>query len=257
VVLYAVSVMRRTVLCVCATLAALSTVPGRAVVTGIAAQRIPVPSLVLWAWERPEDLRGLGTSAGVAFLSQTITLDRSIVVQPRRQPLHVDPSTSLIAVTRIETAPGAIASDADTTDLIAAAIARTATLPQVVGVQVDFDAVRSERTFYRDLLTRVRALLPSTVPMSVTSLASWCAGDRWLDRLPIDEAVAMMFRLGPMNEPYAEIAETPAAAARECNALGTSLDEPIRVRRAGRRIYVFNPKAWTRDTVVQARGVAG
>jgi len=67
----------------------------------MASQRIPAPSLVLWAWERPEDLRGLGTSAGVAFLAQTIALDESIAVRPRRQPLHVDRSTALIAVTRI------------------------------------------------------------------------------------------------------------------------------------------------------------
>jgi hypothetical protein len=211
---------------------------------------------MLWAWERPEDLRGLGTTAGVAFLSQTITLDGNILIPtPRRQPLYVDPSTPLIAVTRIETT-AVPALYADLVDAVAAAIVRTAALPQVVAVQVDFDAVRSERTFYGFLVGRVRARLPSNVPISVTALASWCAGDRWLDRLPIDEAVAMMFRLGPTNAPYADIADTPALAARECSAVGTSLDEPLHLRRSGRRLYVFNPKPWTRDSVKQARGVA-
>ncbi len=64
-----------------------------------------LPLLMLWAWERPEDLRGLDESIGVAFLSQTITLggDR-VSVQPRRQPLRVAPEARLMAVTRIEIA---------------------------------------------------------------------------------------------------------------------------------------------------------
>ena len=32
------------------------------------------PRVMLWAWERPEDLRGLGSDTGVAFLAQTISL---------------------------------------------------------------------------------------------------------------------------------------------------------------------------------------
>ena len=193
----------------------------------------------------------------MAFLAQTITIDGRIVIHgPRRQPLFVDPSTPLMTVTRIETAAPVAALDADIVDDVAVAIVRSAALPQVIGVQVDFDAVRSERTFYRDLLRRIRARLPTNVPVSVTALASWCAGDRWLDQLPIDEAVAMIFRLGPMNAPYAAIADTPTSVARQCTAVGTSLDEPIHLRRSGRRVYVFNPKSWTPESVRLARGVA-
>jgi hypothetical protein len=32
-----------------------------------------LPALVLWAWERPVDLRTLPAGTGVAFLAQTIT----------------------------------------------------------------------------------------------------------------------------------------------------------------------------------------
>jgi len=32
-----------------------------------------LPRLILWAWERPEDLRALDPDTGVAFLAQTIT----------------------------------------------------------------------------------------------------------------------------------------------------------------------------------------
>jgi len=94
------------------------------------------------------------------------------------------------------------------------------------------------------------------VPLSVTALASWCAGDRWMHGLPIDEAVPMLFQMGPEHTIYAGIAASPVAAAPECRgALGTSLDEPLRVRAAGRRIYVFNAAAWTPASVSRARAV--
>lgn len=63
------------------------------------------PPIILWAWERPEDLRFLNTDkVGVAFLAQTLTLTgNEINTKPRPQPLNVTPQTTLIAVTRIET----------------------------------------------------------------------------------------------------------------------------------------------------------
>src|SRR5207245_3835544 len=87
-------------------------------------------------------------------------------------------------------------------DAIAIAIARTAALPRVAGVQVDFDATASQRAFYRELLERLRARLAPGTPISITALASWCVGDHWLGDLPIDEAVPLRFRMGPVNEPY-------------------------------------------------------
>jgi hypothetical protein len=77
-----------------------------------------------------------------------------------------------------------------------------------------------------------------------------------MDGLPVNEAVPMLFRLGPINAPYAGLARSSAAAAAECRgALGTSLDEPLHVRAAGRRVYVFNASAWTPASVTQAQGV--
>ena len=71
-----------------------------------------LPHLVLWAWERPEDLRGLDRDVAVAFLAQTIDLKADgLQVSPRRQPLRVDPETSLIAVTRVATRGAAMSAD--------------------------------------------------------------------------------------------------------------------------------------------------
>src|SRR6185295_3469944 len=63
------------------------------------------PRVVLWAWERPEDLRFVDPKrVAVAFLAQTVVLKSDqVVFNPRHQPLEVAPETKLIAVTRIET----------------------------------------------------------------------------------------------------------------------------------------------------------
>jgi hypothetical protein len=72
-----------------------------------------LPPLMLWAWERPTDLRGLSSGIGVAFLSQTIHLQSGAIgISPRRQKLVVSPGTRLVAVTRIEATPAAL-SDLD------------------------------------------------------------------------------------------------------------------------------------------------
>ena len=54
--------------------------------------RVSMPGLVLWAWERPEDLRFIdATSTGVAYLAATIELqpDGTERFQFRHQPLRV------------------------------------------------------------------------------------------------------------------------------------------------------------------------
>ena len=206
---------------------------------------------MLWAWERPVDLRGLAPDTGVAFLAQTITVsDGASIVSPRRQPLNVSPATRLAAVTRIE-APGPASLSRDRIDALVAAIARTSQLPQVTAVQIDFDATRGQREMYRRLLFAVRAALPRRIPLSMTALASWCLQDAWLDDLPIDEAVPMLFRMGP--EEQAHRAAWQGRFTGICaSAIGTSLDEPLPYRSA-RRLYVFNPQPWTADAAAAAR----
>jgi hypothetical protein len=214
-----------------------------------------LPRVFIWAWERPEDLRDLHRGIGVAFLAQTISIEGAeFRVAPRRQPLRVSPATALIAVTRIENAGAAGPSRRPPIDAVASAVAATAQLPRVSAVQLDFDALASDRPFYRQLLRRLRDRLPPKVPISITALASWCAGDNWLGGLPIDEAVPMLFRMGPVNEPLRRIGVARQSASPSCRgAIGTSLDEPIETRADGRRVYVFNPRSWTGMTLLQAR----
>ena len=220
-------------------------------------QTSKVPAIVFWAWERPEDLRFLRPNkAGVAFLAKTIYLraagERSssgtsptFSVRPRLQPLRIAPGAPLIAVARIETlpvprlfqSPSARQSPVNFNmpglrEKIVAEVSDLQFLPHVAAVQIDFDAAASEHTFYAALLQDVRRRLPPSMPLSITALASWCIGDRWLTQLPpgtLDEAVPMLFRLGPDSAEVARFLlsgdEFPVSACR--GSLGLSTDEPL------------------------------
>ena len=205
-----------------------------------------LPRLMLWAWERPTDLRDLDAHAGVAFLSQTLVVRNDAVrVVPRRSPLRVSPATALVAVTRIEIGEGggrALGEPAVAT--MADAIARTMALPRVRGVQIDFDAAESERAFYRALVVAVRKTLGPDVPLSITALASWCAEDRWLNGLPVDEAVPMLFRMGPAAAVLRAQWGIGTVAPKCRTSRGVSLDEAAPRRGGSGRTYVFNPGPW-------------
>ncbi len=212
-----------------------------------------LPPLMLWAWERPTDLRDLPAGTGVAFLAQTIHLQAgTIAMAPRRQPLLVSPATSLLAVTRIEAAPSEI-SDLSGADLarLASTIAGTAALPRVRGIQLDFDATLSQRSLYRRLLHEVRQQIGSDGFLSITALASWCMHDGWLDGLPVDEVVPMLFRMGEGERVPQRIR---ASVCR--GALGTALDEPLPHVLPAPRTYVFNAGPWSAATVARASETA-
>lgn len=217
------------------------------------------PRQILWVWERPEDLEFLDPQQyAVAFLAQTLILkNNEVEFNPRRQPMKVAPAVKLIAVTRIEsqktTGASAALSPAQREKLVEL-IVRTLELKNVSAVQVDFDAALSEREFYRALLQDLRAKLPTDMPLSMTALASFCIGDRWLDDLPVDEAVPMIFRMGTDERVIKSLLQN-GQDFREplCRrSFGTSVDEPVAINfdRSKRRQYLFNPRAWVESDVL-------
>jgi hypothetical protein len=130
--------------------------------------------------------------------------------------------------------------DAPQATLLVNGLRQIAEMPDVRGLQIDFDARRSERDFYKTVIASVRRVTDK--PIGVTALASWCSGDRWLDGEPIGEAVPMYFRMG-RNESRNMSVDSPVCRA----AIGLSMDEPWPAARPAAidRIYVFNPRAWT------------
>ena len=211
------------------------------------------PRIVLWAWERPEDLAFLNPQRfGVAFLAQTLTLKNGeVVYSPRHQPLKLPPGVKLIAVTRIESEK-ITREHVDLTDdlrkQLVQHIRKTLQLNNVSAIQVDFDAATSERTFYSQLLLDLRRDLPDNVPLSMTALASFCVGDRWLKDLPVDEAVPMVFRMGTDSDRIKNLL-TSGGDFRDAlcrRSYGVALDEPVSTSfDKQRRVYVFNAKSWT------------
>jgi hypothetical protein len=212
------------------------------------------PRIIVWAWERPEDLARLDArDVGVAYLAKTLTLDRDrVLVRPRRQPLTVPPGATVIPVVRIEAgAPGTASLGAEQRDRVAAEIVGLAQLPGVAALQVDFDARVSERPFYRGVLAAVRLRAPADVKLSITALASWCLYDDWISDLPIDEAVPMLFRLGRDGEAVRSCLRSGGdfRAAHAGFSLGISTDEPLPKLPPGRRVYLFHPRAWSDDAL--------
>ena len=120
-------------------------------------------------------------------------------------------------------------------------------MPNVVMIQVDFDATTTERDFYRALLVKLRRSLPASTSLSITALASWCEGDNWVDDLPIDEAVPMLFRMGvERNQFLSRLGGGEKFRAKRCqDSVGISTDEPIDKLPQVQRVYVFNPKSWS------------
>ncbi|HEY3024708.1 MAG TPA: DUF3142 domain-containing protein [Pyrinomonadaceae bacterium] len=217
-----------------------------------------MPGLILWAWERPSDLSFIDPNeVGVAFLARTIHLrgDR-VIARPRLQPLNVPQGTVLTAVARIETdrlAPPTL-SKSQREELVSN-LSAMAALPGIASIQIDFDARQSERAFYRQLIADVRRNLPPNLALSITALSSWCTGDDWLTDLPIEDAVPMLFRMGPDRQQVLSRLETGQDFATSLcrNSYGIATDEPVEHLDPTKRLYVFNPNAWTRESLAGFR----
>lgn len=219
------------------------------------------PPVVLWAWERPEDLRFLqGHEVGVAFLASTLRVrDTGVVEVPRRQPLRVPEETELTAVVRIE-ADARVPLDERQQDQILDLMLKPVRTPGVRRLQVDFDASLSQRPSYGALLRALRAKLPEGTSLSITALASWCVFDRWLDdaNLPVDEVVPMVFAMGSGG--LALLARLDADGdfrSPACrHAIGFATWEQTPNVPVNRRTYWFHDGPWTPMAFARVRSEA-
>lgn len=212
-----------------------------------------VPKKILWAWERPEDLRFADAKEfGVAFLAQTLVMQGpEIIYKPRRQPLEISSGAYVIAVTRVETVKDAgkrPSFNDDQRARLVQLIKATIDRPHVRAVQVDFDAVASERKFYGAMMKDLRAALPENISLTMTSLASWCVGDAWFNDFPVDEAVPMAFDMGADDENIKNfLARGNDWSEPLCRgSYGISLDDPLKMElKPDRRIYYFKNGSWS------------
>jgi hypothetical protein len=217
-----------------------------------AGSRIELPPLVLWAWDRDDDLRFIDSrDTAVAYLAATVIIrGDGVFLAPRHNPLALPEETTRVAVVHVETdrAEPAVLNAAQLRRFIDLIEALGASLPHQV-LQMDFEALSSQRAFFIDALAGLRRRLPDAA-ISVTALASWCLTETWTGRLAADEVVPMLFRMGPdghrVREHFASGGDFRSASCR--SSLGVAADELPSNLPPGRRIYVFSPRRWTAES---------
>ncbi len=217
----------------------------------------PVPSpLILWAWERPEDLRFAGTGQEIAVQTGFVELaGDGLQTRGRQFPLKsaAAPSIALIHVQIDHERP------LSWTPLLrartsAAILHYSAAIP-ARRVQLDFEVRASERAVLLDVLADLRRGLPRGTWLSMTALASWCDTEGWLERAPVDEIVPMLFRMTQGGEALRKrLAAGGDFRNPRCRAaLGVATNSPIVRAPPGRRVYLFNPRSWTAADFDRAR----
>ena len=204
-------------------------------------------SLIVWAWERPEDLRFLPADTAIAVQMAFIEIKGDdFLARGRPYPL--------LTTTAPETTVIHIEIDGSTAPQwtpvlrkrLATAVLQFAQIIPARQVQIDFEVKQSQRAILLDLLHDVRAGLSPETRLSMTAIASWC-NESWLDAAPVDEVVPMLFRMGASDAVIRnQLKQGRDFRDPRChNALAISTDTPIAQAPAGRRVYIFNPDSWT------------
>ena len=231
-----------------------------AAVAGIAVATLQLPSApypVVWAWERPEDLRFAGPGVTIAVLAGSVTLSGDdVLIRPRLQPAKVLDTQRIAGVVHLEIdhtrpLPWTVAQRARAR----AAVLMLLHNPRFSETQIDFEVPASKRTVLLDLLTDVRAGLPPGTYLSMTALASWCDTETWIDAAPVDEIVPMLFRMGAAGEALKRrLAGGGDFHRPRCHdAIGIATDTPMDRVPPGRRIWMFNPRTWTDGDLTTVR----
>jgi hypothetical protein len=213
-------------------------------------------TLILWAWERPEDLRFAGAAVEVAVQTGFVELaGDGLEARGRRFPLKsaAPPSTALVHVQIDHDRP--LAWTALLRARTSAAILHYAAAIPARRVQLDFEVRATERPVLLDVLADVRRGLPRSTLLSMTALASWCDSEGWLERAPVDEIVPMLFRMTQGGDALRKrLAAGGDFRNPRCRAaLGVASDSPIVRAPPGRRVYLFDPRSWTKADFERAR----
>ena len=206
------------------------------------------PHLVVWAWERPEDLRFLPADTKIAVLTGILELSGdNVTARGRRFPLLTGAAPVVSTVVHVEIGRAPLDWTPALAATTAAAVVAYGVRPGIAQVQLDFEVSASQRRVLLDVLREVRQRLPRDTRLSMTALASWCDGERWLTAAPVDEIVPMLFRMGPGGAGLLDRASARRAFGNpRCRAaLGIATDEPIAAAPHAQNVYLFSPRRWT------------
>ncbi|MRV71353.1 hypothetical protein GJ700_06420 [Duganella sp. FT92W] len=216
-----------------------------------------LPARMVWAWERPEDLRWLPPDIGVAYVASSIMLQGDeALVRPRTAALLVPDYAAVVPVLHVDVSwrkpPKLTAAQQER---IVRELLRVAQRGNRRVVQLDFEVRRSQRPFLGQVMADIRRRLPPNFALSMTALASWCLDDHWMPASHADEVVPMAFRMGDGGQALRARLDGHGFARPYCRAaMGHATDEPV-VRSYAPRNYYFSPKPWTAERwlAVQSR----
>ncbi len=219
-----------------------------------------LPHLMLWAWEAPQDLRSININiTGVALLILNIDFKKSqIIYYSRQQPVYILPNTYLTAVVHIGNPPKNIFMSQAVAQFWAAKIKNAYLRGSYKELQIDFDAVTSQRKFYQELLMALRKELGEDTIISITGLASWCTNDRWILKanLPVNYVVPMFFSLDKnqmRRDRFIKSFDSSRLPPYCQGPIGLTTsndwDVPINTRQP---IFIYNAGSWTKDALFKA-----
>ncbi|CAN7154839.1 hypothetical protein LJR289_000117 [Pseudoduganella sp. LjRoot289] len=206
-----------------------------------------LPAHMLWAWERPEDMRWLPADVGVAYVASTVLLrGEEALVHPRVAPLMLADGAATVPVLHVDASwrvPPAL--NGQQAARIVQELLRVAQRGSRNVVQLDFEVRRSQRPFLARTMAEIRRQLDPRIALSVTALASWCMDDAWLPGGVADEVVPMAFRMGQGRNDLRRRLRRQGFVQPYCrDAAGYASDEPA-LRGLAARGYYFSPRPWT------------
>lgn len=242
-------------------------------VSASAAELFPeVQRVVLWAWDRPQQLSmSLPGSVWVAVLYQHIELSGKsssasqpqktiLTPQRRRNALRLNMNTKVMPVVHVQIdnlyPPTTLSHEQ--IEQVVGFVYDAARVSNSGWVQLDFEARPSQRDDYLNILKRLQPLR-KTHHLSVTALASWCMRDTWLDASLVDEVVPMLFRMGKgkqgIQEWIARERQLPVSACR--SSVGWMFGEPWQALQGMRSMYVFHPRSWKNQDIENVMSTTG
>lgn len=230
--------------------------------------------IMLWSWfnadetcqSTPDDIDyGLAVLRGRVIAGDTI--DEIATVPRLARVKHT--SVNDMAVVRLEIRPDRLAMDATRQDdYIDRLVQKTLTLAlgsrPIRCLQIDCDARLSQRDLYIRYLRALRKRLPAQIDLSITALASWAFGDRWIQKanLPVCEVVPMYFSMGKSGEQIRQLIASgrkPETFGRDERVAGLRYQEltdfVVLAHKADLefdRIYLFSSDGWSPQKSLEA-----
>ncbi len=207
------------------------------------------PRIMIWAWERKEDLRFIDVNqAGVAYLALTFKIKQGKIIKRRRtNSLILAKNTYVIPVIRIEADNSLLLMPNKEIQLsILKEIALIVEKSRADRVQIDFEVLKSQRIFYKELLLELKKILSAKIKISITGLVSWCYEEDWSFDLPVEEIVPMSFDLGKDKKVFFKKMNSGEKFTNPLcrQSVGIALFSEIPNFYSRPRFYLFSNRAW-------------